>query len=675
MRVGVDVGGTFTDLVAIEETGERRVLKLASTPDDQSVAVMEGLEQLLAGVDPAAVRVLGHGTTVGTNAFLTRSGARTALLATEGFEDVLELRRLDRSGVMDPYDLQLDFPQPLVPGRRRIGVRERVVPGGEVEEPLTEDEVARVVEALRATEPEAVAIALLWSFLAPGHERRLKEAVAAALPDAYLSVSHEVDPSIQEYERTSSTVVNAYIGPVIRRYMRRFEERARERGLPSPTIMQSNGGMIAIHGAVERPAALLESGPAAGFSACAHLAGQMGRGDLLAIDMGGTSFETALILDGEPQQVLEHEVEGHAVRMPMLDIRSIGAGGGSIAWIDDGGALRVGPQSAGAVPGPACYGRGGVAATVSDANVVLGYLDRLAGGALGLDRAAAERAVLATVGAPLGLDAVEAAAGVYRIVNAHMADAMRLIAGERGVEAGQLALMAYGGAGPTHAAALARELDIRTTIIPPSPGALSALGVATGDLVHDHVAPVLGTLGDAEAGFAETYRELEARGLAVLEGEGVPPERRDTLRSCVARYIGQLHDLDVSLDGLDLAVATTAEVAQRFHDAHRVAYGFAVETETVFVVSLRVRAVGRIPKPDFRLRHRVGAPEPAAYRPVWFEETGFVETPVYERAPWAAGVVSEGPAIVDEYDSTTVILPGQRWWVDDTGSLVIEEAG
>jgi len=669
------VGGTFTDIVAIDETtGGREVLKLPSTPEDQSVAVMEGIDRLLAGRDAASVEFLGHGTTVGTNAFLTRRGARTALVATAGFEDVLELRRMDRSGVMDPYDLQLDFPQPLVPGRRRFGVVERVAPGGEVELELTDAEIGRIVEILAREAPEAIAVALLWSFLYPEHERRLKAAIADALPDTYLSVSHEVDPAIQEYERTSSTVVNAYIGPVIRRYMDRFEQQATARGLPSPTIMQSNGGMIAIRGAVERPAALLESGPAAGFSACAHLSAQQGHGDLLAIDMGGTSFETALILDGEPQHVLEHELEGHAVRLPMLDIRSIGAGGGSIAWIDDGGALRVGPQSAGAVPGPACYGRGGTAATVSDANVVLGYLDQLAGGAMSLDRGAADHALLETVGRPLGMDAVEAAAGVYRIVNAHMADAMRLIAGERGVEPSQLAIMAYGGAGPTHAAALARELDIRTTIIPPSPGALSALGVGTGDLMHDYVAPVLQPLREAVGGLAETFGELEAQGLAALAGEAVPTERQDIQRSYVARYIGQLHDLDVPLGALDVAAASLDEIAARFHEAHRTAYGFAVESETVFVISLRVRAIGRIPKPDFRIDGTAGTPSPVSTRQAWFVETGFVETPVYTRQPWQPGVVSAGPAIINEYDSTTVVLPGQRWSTDGSGSLVIEEA-
>jgi N-methylhydantoinase A len=676
MRIGVDVGGTFTDLVAIDErSGSRTVLKLPTTPQDQSIAVMQGIDQLLPDGGESVV-FLGHGTTAGTNAFLTRRGARTALLTTAGFEDVLEFRRMDRSGILDPYDLQVDIPPPLVPGRLRFGVVERIVPGGAVEVALTEDEIDRVAEALRAAAPEAVAISLLWSFENADHERRLTEAVARVLPEAYVSVSHVVDPAILEYERTSTTVINAYIGPLIQSYLARFEREAAARGLPEPTIMQSNGGMVSIRGAAARPAALLESGPAAGFSAASHLAARQGHPDLLAIDMGGTSFETALILDGEPQQVLEAELEGLALRLPMLDIRSIGAGGGSIAWIDAGGALQVGPQSAGANPGPACYGLGGVSATVSDANVVLGYLHELAGGALKLDRPAAEQALQREVAEPLGLEVVEAASGVYRVVNAHMADAMRVIGSERGIEPSQLVLMAYGGAGPTHAAALARELDIRTIVIPPHPGALSALGVGTGDLAHDFSDSVLLPLSELDLGdVARRLEELEDQGRAVLASEGVKESGLELHRSYLGRYVGQLHSLEVSLDGLELGAAGVEPVAARFHERHRAAYGFAVDSEPVFALALRVRALGRVPKPSFGEGTGAAArPQPSSVRQVWFQETGFVDTPVYERASWAAGVHTTGPAVIDEYDSTTIVLPGQVWSTDPTGSLIINEA-
>jgi N-methylhydantoinase A len=673
MRIGVDVGGTFTDIVAIDGYGQWTVLKLPTTAEDQSVGVMEGLDRLLSDRTADAVGFLGHGTTAATNAFLTRRGARTALVTTAGFEDVLEFRRMDRSGILDPYDLQIEFPAPLVPGRLRFGVDERITAEGEVERPLAPAEIAWVIDALQAAAPDAIAVCLLWSFQNPGHEQALAAAIAEAMPDVYLSVSYEVDPAIQEYERTSTTVLNAYLGPLIRRYFERFETAAATRHLPSPTIMQSNGGMVSIRSAADRAAALLESGPAAGFSAANHLARRQGHLDLLAVDMGGTSFETALVLEGEPQQMLETEVEGHALRLPMLDIRSIGAGGGSIAWIDQGGALRVGPQSAGATPGPACYGRGGEEPTVSDANVVLGYLRELAGGALTLDADAAERALM-KVGEPLGLDELEAASGVFRIVNAHMADAMRLIASERGVDPSQLVLMAYGGAGPTHAAALARELDIRRTVIPPHPGALSALGVATGDLVHDYAESVLRPLADLDLeGLAARFEALEARGREALGNDGVPAEQQELHRLYVGRYIGQLHNLDVPLDGLELRDAEPEALAARFHERHRMAYGFEVESETVFALSLRVRAIGRIPKPEFGAADATGAPEPLSRRPVWFPGTGFVETPVYRREDWAPGTRLSGPAVIDEYDSTTVVLPGQMWWTDATGSLLIEE--
>jgi N-methylhydantoinase A len=675
MRIGVDVGGTFTDIVAIHGSGRWTVLKLPTTPADQSVGVMEGLDRLLAGTQDGEVEFLGHGTTAGTNAFVTRRGARTALVATAGFEDVLEFRRMDRSGVMDPYDLQIDFPQPLVPGRLRFGVDERIAPGGVVERALTDAEIERVVAELRAGDPEAVAIALLWSFENPEHERRLADAVGAALPDVYLSISHELDPAIQEYERTSSTVINAYLGPLIRRYFRRFEAAVGTRGLPAPTIMQSNGGMISVRGAVGRPAALLASGPAAGFTAAGDLARRQGHRDLLAVDMGGTSFETALILDGEAQQVLETEIQGHALRLPMLDIRSIGAGGGSIAWIDEGGALRVGPQSAGADPGPACYGLGGQRPTVSDADVILGHLDELAGGTVRLNRAAAEH-VLSGLGERLGLDLLQTASGVNRIINAHMADAMRLIASERGIDPAQLILMAYGGAGPTHAAALARELDIRRTVVPPHPGALSALGVGTGDLARDYSESVLRPLADLDlADLARRFEVLEQRGRRVLDEDGVPRSHQELRRSYVGRYVGQLHDLEVSLDGLDLRQSGAANISARFHERHRFAYGFAVETESVFALTLRVRAVGRIPKPEFPGDISGAAPEPRRTREVWFADTGYVETPVYFRAAWSPRFVQEGPAVIDEYDSTTVVLPGQRWFSDETGAIIIEEVG
>ena len=676
MRIGIDVGGTFTDLVAIsEDGGDLTVLKVPSTPSDPSVAVLSGLVQLLALVGPAEVVFLGHGTTAGTNAFITKRGAVTALLTTEGFEDVLEFRRMDRTGILDPYDLQLAFPKPLVPARRRVGVAERVGRGGEVVTPLVDGEIDRVVNVLRDIGPEAVAIALLWSFENPDHEARLRDAVERELPGTYVSCSHEIDPTMLEYERTSTTVVNAYLGPLINRYFGQVEAKVAQLGLPEPRIMQSNGGLASIGVAGRRAVSLLESGPAAGVSACSFLGSSMGIENLLAVDMGGTSFDVALVVDGSPRRDIETEVEGYVIRVPMLDIRSIGAGGGSIAWIDDGGGLRVGPHSAGSEPGPVCYGRGGVAPTVSDANAVLGYLQTLTGGSLVLDVDGARRALENEIGSALGLDAVGAAGGVYRLVNAHMADAMRVIMSEAAMSPADVTLMAYGGAGPVHAAALAREMEIQRIVIPTHPGALSAMGVATGDLLHDLAEAVLLPLDILDPSvLSDHFRSMAARGREILAAEGCPPDRMRFEPYFVARYIGQMHDLQVALPADALDHLLLDKLASEFHDRHREAYGVAVEGEPVFIVSARLRAIGRIQKPA--LTGTVGSTDPTPERTVraWFDDTGEVDVPLYSRAPWRADRANPGPAIIQEYDSTTVVLPGQSWHVDAAGSIVIEES-
>jgi len=645
-----------------------------STSATPNIAVINSIEALLEQEGDVAVEFLGHGTTAGTNAFLTKRGAVTALLATAGFEDVLEFRRMDRTGVLDPYDLQLQFPEPIVPARRRFGVQERIGRGGEVVTELTDAEIGRVVGLVRDCGAEAVAIALLWSFDNPEHEARLRDAIARELPDVFVTCSHEIDPTMLEYERTSTTAVNAYVGPLINRYFTLVESEVAAKGLPEPRIMQSNGGLASIREAGRRPVALLESGPAAGVAACAYLAGRMGVQNLLAVDMGGTSFDVALVVNGEPRRLIESEVHGYAVRTPMLDIRSIGAGGGSIAWIDDGGALRVGPQSAGSQPGPVCYGRGGTQPAVSDANAVLGYLQTLTGGSFGLDVEAARAALQTQIGSALGLDPIASAHAVYRLVNAHMGDAMRVMSSEAALSPKDLTLMVYGGAGPVHGAALAREMEIKRAIIPAHPGALSALGVATGDLIHDLVDPVMQPLDILDPGeLAGRFEAMRQRGQGILEAEGCAPGDMEFQFYLVARYIGQMHDLQVSLDSVTEGSIDIHKVAGRFHDEHRQAYGIAVEGEPVLLVSARLRAIARVRKPSFAGYSSDVVPTPERTVAAWFEETGQVQVPLFWRQPWRTGEVLEGPAIIQEYDSTTVILPGQTWQVDEFGSIVIEE--
>jgi N-methylhydantoinase A len=674
IRIGVDVGGTFTDVVALDEDGTRRfVVKLPTTVEDQSVSVIEGIDRVIAenGISVDEVAFVGHGTTAGTNAFLTRRGARTALLTTAGFEDILEFRRMDRSGVLDPYDLQLDFPPPLAPARLRIGVHERIGADGVVVEPLTDDEIERTLEQLEQLEPEAVAISLLWGFANSEHEVRLADAVRRKFPSVFVSVAHEVDPMIMEYERTSSTVVNSYLGPLMARYLGNLGQKVRDRGLPAPGIVQSNGGMTSIDGAIRLPVRLLESGPAAGAGACASLMGDQAGAGVLAIDMGGTSFETALLLEGKPQEVAQIEMEGYAVRAPFLDIRSIGAGGGSIAWVDEAGALNVGPQSAGSTPGPACYGRGGDQATVSDATVILGYLDELAGATLKLDATKARQVIEDRIGRPLGMSLTEAASAIYALVNVHMADAMRLIASERGVLPSSLSLAAYGGGGPTHAAALARELEIARVVVPAHPGAISALGAATADLMYDFGAPMLRTLASLRReDLSSAYQSLDQQGRNALLAEGCTDDQIELEHLYVGRYIGQLHDITVEAR----LPAEPGEMAQAFHDRYKALYGFSVEEEAIFVSQVRVRAVGFVPKPKLGGGTRQDwPPRPKGTRSVWFPGTDYIDCPVYERLHWESGEPQSGPAVIQEYDSTTVVLPGQEWLVDDIGSLIITE--
>lgn len=675
IRVGIDVGGTFTDIVGFGDQADWTVIKVPSTPRTPDVGVMNAIEALLEKEGDVEVEFLGHGTTAATNAFLTKRGAPTALLATEGFEDVLEFRRMDRTGMLDPYDLQLEFPEPIVPAHRRFGVRERIGRGGEVVLELTEVEIDRVVQLVRESRATAVAIALLWSFENPDHEARLRDAIRRELPDVFVTCSHEIDPTMLEYERTSTTAVNAYVGPLINRYFSLVEHAVKAKGLPEPRIMQSNGGLTSIQEAGHRPAALLESGPAAGVSACAYLAEQMGTRNLLAVDMGGTSFDVALVVDGKPRRLMESEVHGYAVRTPLIDIRSIGAGGGSIAWIDDGSALRVGPQSAGSEPGPVCYGKGGTLPAVSDANAVLGYLQTLTGGSFHLDVEGARKALAEQIGDPLGTDAIGAAHAVYRLVNAHMADAMRVMSSESAISPADLTLMVYGGAGPVHGAALAREMGINRTVIPAHPGALSALGVATGDLIHDLVDPVmqpLDILGPDE--LAGRFAKMRERGRDILLAEGITEDEMRFESYMVARYIGQMHDLQVVLDSDDAASIEPAALAARFHEEHLHAYSIAVVDEPVLLVSARMRAIGQVRKPSFHGYTGTDAPQPERMVTAWFEELGSAEVPLYRRQPWLPHQVIAGPAIIQEYDSTTVVLPGQQWQMDEFGSIIIEEA-
>ena len=680
-RIGVDIGGTFTDVAAIDEvSGRIGIVKLLTTPDDCSRAVVEGLRRVIErdGIDPAEVALLAHATTVVTNALFEKKGARAGLVTTRGFRDILELRRSSRA---DLYDLFQDPPEVLVPRRWRFEVTERIGAQGEIVTPLAEDEIAGLAAAIPEAGLETVAVSLLFSFLNDAHERRLGELLRSALPDLPVYLSCEVLPEIREFERSSTTAVCAYVGPLLAAYLDRLQRAATESGLPSLYVMGSSGGVFEIAEALRMPAMAIESGPAAGVVA-ARLAGeQLGLLNLVSFDMGGTTAKASLIANGEIAVTAEYEVgggaskrwlqgTGHPVRVPVIDLAEVSAGGGSIAWVDPGGALKVGPQSAGADPGPAAYGRGGMHPTVSDADIVLGYLDReaLLGGELPIDAAAAEAAIARDVAGPLGLGVEEAAAKIVEIVNANMAEALRIVSVERGHDPRDFALIAFGGAGPVHAAFLADELGMPEVIVPPTPGAFSALGLVATDLKRDYSRTFYAELGTVEPErIAAAFEAMAADGEAMLEAARIPLERRAILRSADVRYRRQAYELTVPFADGPVTRASLDALATVFHDKHRQTYGHANPSEPVQLVNLRLTALGRLPR--LELMQRAAASRPVRKRRVWFAETGFVACPMHWRDAVSLGTSLSGPAIMEALDATIVVPPGWTAAVDPRGYI------
>ena len=668
-RVGVDIGGTFTDGVLVDG-GVARVEKVLSTPSDPSRGFVDALDRLA----PTEVEQLVHATTIATNAVIERRGADAALLITEGFGDVLEIARQVRWQL---YDLQTTKPPPLIPRRRCHEIPERLDYAGHVLEPLDEEAVARAAAELRQQGIDSIAVAFLHSYVNDAHERLAAEVVRDVHPEAVVSLSSAIAPEIREYFRTSTTVINAYVAPVVRGYLEALEERLRERRIRGRFhLMQSSGGIMTAETARERPVQLVESGPAAGVAAGAYFAGVAGYEDAITFDMGGTTAKAGLVLGGRPNVLSEFEVgagswsgsglvkgSGYPIVGAVMDLVEVGAGGGSIAWVDAGGAMRVGPQSAGAEPGPACYGRGGTAPTITDANLVLGRLDAayFLGGRLDLDAAAARRAV-DTVARPLGLEAEVAAAGIVEIADATMIEAVKLVSVQRGHDPRDLVLVAFGGAGPVHAVRLAEELGLKAVVVPPSPGVASALGMLLTDLRQDVRVTRLQRLGDVrESELAALSDEVEARAAAALgDVDEVHPYVE-------LRYVGQSWALRVPLDGSGLRAA--------FDAAHDAAYGYAVPEDDVEVVNVGVSALRRTAKPDLErvFRGRRAPPWRERRRAVWFGG-GWVECPVVHRYALAPGDVVRGPGMIEEPDSATVVPPDWQAAAGAQGTLLLTRA-
>jgi N-methylhydantoinase A len=682
VHVSVDIGGTFTDVVAVDvATGRYEITKASTTAADLVCGVRAGTEAALAalGASPGDVARFVHGTTIGTNAILERRGAVTAVLATEGFEDVLEMGRLKRTRM---YDLLIDAETPvfLAPRRRRRGVRERIGPDGEVVVPLDHDCVRKVVESLVRDEgARAFAVSLLFSFRNPAHEAEVRRIIRTLDPSLSVSISSEVDPMFREYERTVVTAFDAYVRPVIEGYVERLTHELGEIGIDAPLqVMQSRGGITAAELASHRPVSILLSGPAAGVIGARHAGAQAGFQNVISIDVGGTSADVSLVRAGAPLVTDEGMIDTYPLRVPMVDVTTIGAGGGSIAWVDAGGNFHVGPISAGADPGPICYGRGGTRPTVTDASLVLGYLNpsTFAGGTVQLDVEAA-RAGLRQLGSALGLSAEQAAAGVHRVVNSRMADAIRLVSIKRGFDPRDFALVLLGGAGPVHGGRLAAELDIPTQVVPAVPGVLSALGLLVASVEHD-AAETIGVRADqADPAALETaFRRLEQRTAELMARDRAPAEDVVTARFADGRYAGQAYTLAVA----GLAPAGPSELAayvQDFHGAHARVYGHALPSAPVEVVNLRVVQSWRLPEPELLPRRQAERPAGAgATRRAYFDELGgFVDVPVMTRDGLSSGMRLEGPAIVEQADTTTVVYPGHRLIIDLGRNLVVSLTG
>lgn len=676
-RVGVDAGGTFTDVCFFdEESGRLEVTKVSSTPKDPSQAVIAGVRDVLLG-DGAGKRVsyFAHGSTVATNALIQKRGVKTGLITTDGFRDLLELGRQKRPHL---YDLQADKPEPLVSRDLRLEVKERILHDGRIESKLDPAEVRAAVVKLREAGVRSIAVCLLYSYVDSQHEAMVKQIIEKEHPEAFVTTSYEVMPEFREFERLSTVVVNAYLGPVMGTYLERLEPELVTSGIDvHPHINQSNGGVISFETAAQMPVRTVLSGPSSGIVGATYVSGLSGFHDLITFDMGGTSTDVSLIENGQPNISSETDVEGYPVKTPMLDIRAVGAGGGSIAWVDSGGHLKVGPQSAGADPGPVCYGLGNTAPTVTDANVVLGTLHptHLLGGRMPIDARAAELAV-AELAAGIGMDTITTAQGIIRVVVANMARAIRVISVQRGYDPRDFTLVAFGGAGPLHASRLAQELDIPRILVPEVPGLLCALGLLVADLRTDYSLTRLINVDEtAVEGIREAFANLEQRAAEWFDREGLDPNLRTVNRVIDMRYRGQNYELPVKLENGHLTGASITELRRRFDEAHRQFYGYAAPDDPVQIVTFRLEAVGIVQKAEIKPSPMEGLDPDAALtgeRQVFFpEREGYVSTPLYDRARLKPGNEILGPAIIDQLDATTVVLPGQHARVDSYRNLLI----
>jgi N-methylhydantoinase A len=679
-RVTVDTGGTFSDFVHLnEQTGEISIAKIPSTPDDPSRAILAGIEALLARVTGAdEIGYFCHGTTVGTNALLEGKGVRTGLLVTEGFRGIYPVGEQARPYGTAIFDVMYDKPSPLVPARRTGEVKERIDFRGDVLRTLDEAALRDTVRELKAQNIESIAVCLLFSFLHPEHEARVRDIVLEEIPGCSVSLSCEVLPQIREYYRLSTTVINAYLQPILARYIAQLDQRLSGAGIATRQkyIMQSNGGMATFAAAARRAVTTVLSGPAGGVTAGVLACGMSGSANIITFDMGGTSCDVALIRDGEPLLSSRGKIEGRDLAVPMLDINTVSAGGGTVATVDRFGVLQVGPHSAGAVPGPACYGRGGTAPTITDCNLVLGYLgeDNFLGGRMRLEAAKARAAIEAAVARPLGLDLPEAAEGIIRVIDVKMEEAIKAISTMRGHDLRDFMLLAFGGAGPLHAGRIARDLGMAGVIVPLYPGVFSAIGLLMSDVKHDYIRSKLTPLSEiSPADVNGMFERMVAQALDELRDDGFGAEQIRIERALDMRYAGQGYEIAVSCSAHSLQDADLQQLRATFDQQHRTMFGHMAPEEPVEIVSYRVRGIGLVPPvemPQFKPAGTTLADAQREMRRVRFDGRE-IDCPVYQRERLDVGLTVAGPAILDQFDCTTVICPGQTARVDEWKNLIV----
>jgi N-methylhydantoinase A len=678
IRVATDIGGTFTDLVYLdEETGVLDLAKAPSTPGRLEQGILDSIDK--AGFDPRSVAQFVHGTTVVINTITERKGVKVGLLTTWGMRDVLEIARGNRP---DLYNLRYKKPEPFVPRHLRLEVDERLDPSGEVVVPLDEEDVTRAARQLRAEGVDAVAICFLHSYANPAHEQRAGAIVRDVIPGVFLSLSHEITREWREYERTNTAVMNSYVGPIAAAYLDSLTQTLGEIGVRGNLhIMQSNGGTATMSSARQTPINLVESGPVGGVIGAAEMGRVIGFPNLITLDIGGTTAKTALVQDNELKVTTEYKLEwtpwwaGYPVKVPVVDIVEIGAGGGSIAWVDANGALHVGPESAGADPGPASYGQGGTDPTVTDANLIAGRLDPdyFLGGEMPLDMDKA-RASFEPLAEHFGISVEEAALGVIRVANANMMNALKIISVQRGHDPRDFALVAIGGGGPVHTAWLARELQIENVIVPVAPAHFSALGMLMTDLRRDYIQTRVVRTDQLDLDdLTQRYEALEAQATTSYTDEGLDPSDVWFVRMADMRYEGQEHTVRVPVPGGELAAEDLAEIERRFHDLHEQRYTFRLES-LIEIVNVHLTAYGRVQKPELARVEGPPGEEAAAKgtRMVDFDEHGRQETRVYDRTRLGPGASIEGPAVIEEAASNTIVYPGMSVATDEYGNLIID---